>query len=443
MSWMFLDGTKFNSDETLNEMTFDGADMWVSAANSLVKIYGFWGDNDGFEEEIDLIAYLTDAYYLVKAYDEMYIFNQAVTEFVRINIANRAIIGGTISIKQTTNCVPTYGNFKMWFVTEEIDKVQRLYYYDITDGSWSIPVDIPGRHQTTKRKIIWGKSDYIYITMVNESSLGKFNADTGAFIQQVITNRMAGDKNELIVNDARDVLISGFNGMVTSVDQITNSPTNISGLNTSAQNFVDDGTYLWTNVPSLARITKGSVVDNYLVMAEVPAVIGENHSNVYARFGVALNQPDITSLSLVKEGTTTLIEGTDYTFDVDPTFNEQRLTIIEDAPNTSSNGPLTLTVNYSYNTQMKDFNIVGFTDTSFKDIKLTPTYTHEYWDEDLLSIESKTEPQRVCLLANKAVYFAYNLADSWAMEETRTYNLTIKGTALVGVGEEAYHGETQ
>lgn len=442
MSWVFLDGTKFITGQTAYEMAIDGGSVWVTTSQTLVKIYNFLGDGDGSEDAINLSAYLDDARHLLKVYDQMFVFDNAVSKFVRIDINTKTVIGQAINMRYSTNCIPAYGKFKIWFVTDEEDGVQSLYYYDTRDGSWSTPVPIPGKHQFTKRKIVWGKSNYIYVTQINESGVAKFDADTGAFILQQSTNRMSAGEEHIIVNDAREIVVCGYNGMVTSINQDTNNVTNISGLNASVNNFIDDGTYLWTIKPSAARITKGTSTDNYLVMASVPVTGNETHSNVFATFGFALREEDVTSVTNVEEfGAATLIEGTDYIFELDATFNEQRLTIIEDAPNISSNGPLTIRVSYNYNTQLKDYNIIGFEGTTFTQVLEVPGYTHEYWDGT--TIQTKTEPQRIAFLSTSKLYVAYNLTDSWNLVKTRDYNLSIKGTALVGTGANAYHGETQ
>lgn len=441
MSWIFLDGIKFAAAEMLYEMEFSGSDMWVTSSNTSVKVYSFWGEGEGLQTEIDLSSYLDDTKHIIKVFDEMYVFDDAVSEFVCINMSTKSVIGTTLTITNSTNCIPIYGDFKIWFVTDKINDSQKLYYYDIVNQSWSTPVTIPGRHQESKRKMVWSKGDFVFVTMVNESGVAKFNASTGAYVSQILTNRMPADNHDLIVNDARDILVAGFTGMVSSVDQITDTPSNISGLNAVSESFIDDGTYLWTVKPSLARITKGSVIDNYLVMQNVPTVVTETHQNVFYNFGFALNNEDVTSLTSVKQGSTTLVEDSDYTFEVDDTFAEQRLKILTGAPNITGNAPFTITVGYDYDPSLEDFKIIGFSDTVFNQVLTTPEYTHEYWDGS--SIQSKTEPMRIVVLADNAIYFAYNLTDSWTLNDTREYLLTVKGTALVGTGPEAYHGETE
>lgn len=444
MSWSFLNGDRFTSGNTLYEMTYDGRDVWVSASGSKIIVYSYMGENGGSEETIDLSAHISDVKHIIKAYDEMYVFNDSVTQFVRVNIASKEVVGATISVARSVNCVPAYGKLKLWFVTkEDSNNIQKLFYYDIINGTWSTPVNMPGKHQSSKRKIVWGLSDYIYVVNLNESGMSKFSADTGAFILQISTNRTAASGSHVIVNDTREILISGFSGMVSSVNQDTNAATNISGLSQETSSFVDDGTYLWTVKPSVSRITKGSTVDNYLSMKAIPQITGESHSNIYYTFGFSLNQPDITSLTSVKQGSTSLVNGLDYTFETEDAFAEQRMTILRDAPNITGDEPFTITVDYSYLAALKDFEITGFSSTTFKQVLNTPTYTHEYWDENSMTIKTITEPQRIVLLADNKIWFAYDLTDSWNLHDLRGYELTIKGNALIGTGQNAYHGETQ
>lgn len=439
MAWTFLDGTKFTTPSN-RFMAFDGASMWVSTGTS-INVYDFWGEGDGVSNTIDLSLHLSSTDHILKVFDVMYVFNTAVSKFTKIDITTKEILG-TITIPESTSCVPAYGNDKIWFVTDVSIDTQYLYYYNITTNQWSTPVAIPGRHQTTNRKIIWGRSNFIFVLGANESSVSKFNGETGAYITQIVTNRAPANSSHIETNDNNEILISGFNGMLSSVNQDTNTSTNVSGLGATTQNFIDDGTYLWTVTPSAARITKNTEIDNYILMKSIPSVAGEEHSSVFYGFGFSLDNQDITSLSNVKQGSTLLFEGTDYIFEVQDAFAEQRLTILRDAPNIVGSEPFTITVDYSYTPQLKDFEITGFTDTTFIQVLNTPQYTHNYWDDNTMTIKTKTEPQRIVLLADTAIYFAYNLADSWSLEDLRAYELTIKGTALVGTGQTTYHGET-
>lgn len=444
MAWIFIDGTRTEANAALYEMEYDGKDVWVTASGIQVIIFSYYGESDGDKHAIDLSNHLDDAKYIVKNYNTMYVFDNNVTQFVPIDIVTKTI-GDVVTLPINVNSVPAFGYFKLWFVTDEQDDddVQSLFYYDVISETFSTPVLIPGRHQEEKRKIVWGMSNYVFVTMMNESSLAKFSAIDGTFIAQIPTNRMPKGGNHLIVNDSREILVCGFNGMVSSVNQDTHVSTNIGGLNATADNFIDDGTYLWTVTPTAARIEKGGFVDNYLVMKEVPSVDDEAHTQVFFEFGFALNNVNATSLTLVKEGNNILEEGLDFEFGIDDTFAEQRVKILTDAPNVTGIEPLTITIDYSYNPTLLDYNILGFSDASFKQVLDTPEYTHEYWDDVSLSIKSITEPQRIVLLSSNAVYFAYNLTDSWALEELRAYELSVKGTALVGTGPAAYHGETQ
>lgn len=436
MSWMFLDGTKFESTDTLHRMASDGRDTWATASNNKIKIYSYWGDSDGIESEIDMAGKISDCYYILKGYDTMYVFNFDVTEFVKIDIQSKNT-SPAISIPVSVNCEPEFGNFKLWFVTSEVNLSQSLFYYNIGDGTWSSQVTIPGRHQTNKRIIKWSKNGSIYINQLNENGIARFNDSTGAHLADIPTNRLP---QSMYVADNREIIVSGFNGMVTSVDQATNNPSNISGLNAESDSVVDDGVYLWTTQPSISRITKNSVTDNYISMIPGNITTAEVHTDVYFGFGFALNNEDVVSVTSVTENGNTLIEDIDYTFGIDPTFGEQRMVIIANAPNVVGDDPLTIAVSYNYTTSIKDFNIIGFTDTLFKQVDLTPTHTHEYWDGS--SIQTKTEPQRIALLADDAIYFGYNLTDSWALVETRNYTLEIQVTGMVGTGPEKYYGET-
>lgn len=436
MSWIFLDGNKFTSADTLYEMAFDGSRVWVTSSTGKIKIYSFWGDDVGLEYEIDVSGSISDTRHIIKVFDEMFVFNNATSQFLRIDITTRQITG-TVNVPNVSNCIPEYGNSKIWFTTDIVGVKQALFYYDLDTLNWSSPVDLPGRDQTSKRKIKWGVEGFIFVALLNENGLAKFNDSTGAYISTITTNRLP---QALDVNQNREVIVAGFNGMISSVNQTTDASTNIGGTNQVTESIADDGTYIWGTDPSCVRLTKGTSVDNFIIMLEGSTIVSETRTDVFKGFGYALQNPNVVSLTSVKEGAITLVEDVDYTFAVDNAFGEQRLTILETSPNIVGTEPLSITTDYTFTTTLADYNIVGFTNTVFQQVFITPTYTHNYWNGSL--IQTRTEEQRTVLLASNAIYFGYNLSDSWDLPETRFYKLEILGTAMVGTGEEKYYGET-
>lgn len=355
MSWVFLDGTKYTTTASTVSMAFDGIFTWVLLSNNSLDVVGFFGGNDNTKENIDISSSITSVNNIVYGDGKIYVFSN--TKIAVIDTQLRTV-ERTIDILLTTNCVPEYGNFKLWFTSSFSDNntKQKIFYYDLTDSTWSTPIDIFGAHQDEPRKILWGLDDFVWITAYNETGILKYNADTGAYIAQVIVNRKP---ETLSVNDDKEVLVASFLGMISAVNQTTNVSTNITGNAVIPDSIIDDGTYIWTNKPSLNRIEKGIFTDNILEMT--------------------------TGATL-------------------------------------------------------DYQIVGFSDTSFKQIFLTAPYAHQEWNGT--SIVNIVEQVRVVLLANNAIYFAYNLTDSWDLEELRVYNHDVKVTAIVGTGPDKYFGET-
>jgi len=456
MSWVYLDGTKVRTSTmgspaiSTIAMTFDGIFVWILLDNDSIDVIGFFGGNDGEKINLDISSAITNTNNIAYGNGKIYVFNN--TEFVVIDTRTRTIetLPGSPTLPRIhpilleTNCVPEYGNFKLWFTSSFNDNTtkQKLFYYDLLLGTWSTPVDIFGAQQSTPRKIKWAHDSYIWVTAYNETSVLKFNADTGAYITQVIVNR----KPEVLTsNDNREIIVGSFNGMISSVNQTTNVNTNIAGVEVVPDSIYDDGTYIWTNQPTLKRTTKGVYVDNVISMAEIPSVTGEVHSFIFPGYGFSLDEANVTSLTAVKQDGSpqiTLTLDVDYTFAVEVGFAEQRVTLIEGAPNIIGDAPYNLTCDYTYTQDLKDWEIVGFSDTTFKQVLLTQPYAHQEWDLDTETIIDIVEPIRTVLLADNAIYFAYNLTDSWDLVETRPYYLDIKATAIIGTGPDIYFGET-
>lgn len=90
----------------------------------------------------------------------------------------------------------------------------------------------------------------------------------------------------------------------------------------------------------------------------------------------------------------------------------------------------------------KDYSIEAFSQSTFFDIFVTPPYVHQDWDVENEVIVNKTEERRVVALTSASLFVAYNLTDSWSLEEVRDYYLKVKTGAMIGTGAERYYGET-
>lgn len=361
MAWVYLDGkTRTTPIETFIDMTVDGIYAWLLYSDGMceiVNVYNNLNINDPIKNYLSYIVATNITYGNGK------IFLTNNTKLVIIN-ATSFDVEQVIDLPSITNCVPEYGNFKIWFTSEYIDanNKETLFYYDLTNNDFSMPVELQGAKQLKSRKIRWANDTFVWVTGYNETSVYKYNDNDGSFVAQVIVNR----KPEVITsNNNREVVVGSFNGMISSVDQTTNVATNIAGVIETPVSLYDDGTNLYS-ITSIFGITdKTSTTDNRREM------------NGQTAAGVPV-----------------------------------------------------------------DFAIVDFSDKNFKQVHFAKSMTIPTWDKDLEIIVNKVEPARTLLLTDNKFYAAYNLTDTWNLNEIRPYYLDVRATTIIGTGPDVYFGET-
>ena len=370
--YLFLDGHKFTLDNSSNHMVFDGYRLWISTTNQQIEILRLWGNEINPESKsiLDLSTHLTDVQYLTYGEGYVYAFDGLtstspysepfITSFVKIDPASLEVIE-KITLPYQAHCYPTFGKFKIWFTTkapleDDID-AQYVFTYNTHTKEWSEPTLIPGPKQFKPHKFIYSREDGMWLDAFNYNGIHKFDLDTENYLGTVLTNRKP---QAFHVNNDREIVVGGMNGMVTVVDQFTNIPTNMWSTVNETEWLHDDGSYIWCINPTLARTEKDiTYTDNYRVM---------------------------------------------------------------DA------GQL-------------DYHIEPFTDSTFKEMTIIPSVTHNTFDG--VNVVETSTPQYVALMADTRVYVATNLQNSWDMEEIRNYGLEVQATAMVATGPNKYYGETE
>lgn len=287
-------------------MGFDGRDVWVTTS-SAVSVYGYWDESSNYEgihneyfpdfyipepqlnleASIDLSAYLSASEILddvVKVYDHMYvavvipvpdivlpdatISRFKLTKLIKVNIATRSFVSvHTIPISNASYNITSQNN-KVWFTdlaqegNSGSDR-QKLYFYDTNLDTFSAGVDIPSKKQFDFRVITNGRDGWVLLGNNNTNSILKFDDTTGTFSAEIIVNR---DPSTIYVDGNRDVIVGSADGMVSVADQTTNTATNLYSTYSQAVGLVDDGTYIWSLIPSLARTLKSTTTDNFRLM---------------------------------------------------------------------------------------------------------------------------------------------------------------------------------
>lgn len=305
-------------------MEFDGRDVWVASEGHVV-VLGYWDQNSNYEgvhgneyypdfypdapllyeyAYIDCSSYLSGSEVLdtiVKVNDHMYVSvvddiadtvlnettittRRELKKLLKFNIASKSYVSTiTVTVTNPSHEIVAQHD-KIWFtdLAQEDDVStdrQKLYYYDTVGDSFSSGVAIPTRKQFLPRAMANGRDTYVLLSNNNDNSIMKFNDSTGAWVSEVITNR---DPTFIHVSQDRLALVTGADGMVSVVDQVADTSTNLYSTFSIADGLVDDGTYLWSIIPGLARTDKtGSpYFDNFRYMSGG----GENYALLEYKF---------------------------------------------------------------------------------------------------------------------------------------------------------------
>ena len=268
--FIFIDGHKYTTTGAGQKMALVDGEAWVTLTGRNVGIYHIFGQQNHEEVLIDLSDYFdNDPYYICKGNNSVFVFEQDDTpidydeefikSFVEISTLTREVIQHKI-MPRTAHCYPIVARHKLWFTTEaslDTSSTSRhyLFYYDLLNDTFSSNVEIPVNKQYRPMKMVWGRSDYLYVAAFNDSSVVKFSAITGAHLNTIFTNRRP---SHMVTNSDRQVLVAGYNGIVSTVDQVADTYSNDIGLTTACTSFADDGTNLWAVNPALERVTKAT-----------------------------------------------------------------------------------------------------------------------------------------------------------------------------------------
>lgn len=271
--WVFQDGHKYTPTGGVNKITHHAGEIYATLPGRNVGVYHIFGQESTSETLIDLSSYFTnDPYYICNGSNSVFVFEKGsvstdheeefITSFVEISTTTREVTRH-ITLPLEAHNYPTVANQKIWFTTKAVasidaDDTQSLFFFDINaevTNQWSTPVEIPGNKQFIPHKITWGKESYVFVDGFNENSVYKFNDSTGAYISQIIVNRKPLD---MFTNGNRELLIASYSGMVSTVNQTTDTPSNVYATPEEATTLIDDGTYLWSVSPTLTRTSKST-----------------------------------------------------------------------------------------------------------------------------------------------------------------------------------------
>lgn len=317
MAWEFENVLEATLPTTTTDMLFDGRDVWVAAGQKLYCI-GFWDQNSNYEglyggyypnfytpapqlyvyATIDLSAYLggRNLHSMSKINDKIYITDGYTSGGYTGNLSDKVFVidiptrtyDSTITLPTAMHCWHAAGHNKLWFVNkgqqeDDPNDRQLLYYYDTTTTTWSSGVGIPTRKQFTSTQLIWSSDGWLVVATFNSNGVMKFNTTTGAFVSQIVINRKP---RHMFVNGARELFVASMDGMVSTVDTTADTYSNDYGTNAEAYGIVDDGTYIWSVIPMLARTKKSTYTDNFKYMTG----LNENYSLSDDKFADAVFQ---------------------------------------------------------------------------------------------------------------------------------------------------------
>lgn len=315
MAWNFDNILKATVPST-KRMGFDGKDVWVSDDTG-ISVFGYWDSNANYEglyggyypdfydspklnleATIDLSSYLSGSEVLdeiVKVGNSMYVAvilpipdvslpdlvpnpnappdfiplivkRWRLTSLIQIDIVSKTVVQEIVT-PGTASYNITSQNNKIWFTdlastSDTGQDKQKLYFYNTLTSSFSSGEIIPTKKQFQFRVIANGRDNWVLLGNNNSNSILKFDDSTGVFVSEVATNR---DPSAIYVNGDRLALVASADGMVTEVNQATDTSANVYSTFTQASNIVDDGNFLWSSLPLLARTDKSGFVDNMRV----------------------------------------------------------------------------------------------------------------------------------------------------------------------------------
>lgn len=220
------------------QVTFDGTHVWVTGSDR-VYVYKFWGEETGGDPAFDSGDYLDDVLPRLKLVDivripagsywvafgggHVYVSNgpnfQTIT---KINVETRVIVG-TVSCPATMTSNLVFENGCLWMVEEwPATRLQKLYRFNVSTALFT-STDIPERRQTSRAFIAAPLNGSIYVSNFNNVSVCKFNSSTGAYQATIRTNAFP---TSMCTNQDRELFVSSYNGMVTTINTSDDTMSN-------------------------------------------------------------------------------------------------------------------------------------------------------------------------------------------------------------------------
>lgn len=289
--WTFEQVMLGTQSGTLNDIIHDGRDVWVATTTSVRK-YSYWDQRTEYE-------YLDESYYFTRntnalpgeTYldpvdgivpalrmcvwgDHVYLLGTNKQTLKVVNKHTMELVA-TLTVPQPCTSLAA-GYNKLWLCSEDAfeNDQQRLYYYDLIAETWNYS-ELDGKKDLIgPRAIADGLDGFMLITARNEHSLLKYNGTTGAFVSSTRINRhpyklhVSQDKVAYVVSDPSS-LING--GMLTTFDQTTDLPTNISSAGGSVWGIGEDEIqgHVWM-LGGSASIARLNLSDSRLIFRPTP-----------------------------------------------------------------------------------------------------------------------------------------------------------------------------
>lgn len=291
--YIFLNGNKFDltAHGITTSMVNYGSNIFITTRNNIIIRAGVNDHNGSSNISVDDggPGYLTTTNdisssvsdrteYIIAGNDYLWVFDakvsqyndhsgRLITKMIKVD-PNTLEVVATYKLPWEAHCKPELGGNKIWFTTvstpANTTQKQKLFFYDLLTGAWTLGVDLQGPRQLSPRTIHHGGDQYVFINSVNGNSILKHNATNGAFVSEITINR---NPQNMYTNGARELFVSSFAGMITKVNVTTDAVSNDHGALEQTQGMIDDDNgFLWVVQPNLIRIKKADNIDNHREM---------------------------------------------------------------------------------------------------------------------------------------------------------------------------------
>lgn len=299
MSWAFeseLKYTRFSDGKCM--VAVSELEVWVGWADGLITwhchrndpqyltenfyfsrpIIPFTGDTTtGVVQSTNgNVTYSGTPLYMVKWYDSVYVMT--ATTIFQFNIATRKLIDYTsiapLSLPGSTGSSLCAADGKLWVTGFNTNSTKQQLLWSIPvnsygSASWSSVV-LPGRHQTTTRKLLDGLDGKLYVTNMNNHGIIAVDTNTNTIISSYTINRhpygLAVNQNKeiYVMSDAGSTINQG---MIHLFSQPTGTSSPFCAACGDSDIVLDDlrTGYLWIAGGTDGRSTRLQKSDQYIV----------------------------------------------------------------------------------------------------------------------------------------------------------------------------------